>query len=127
WALFSAAGTTAPATVVERVEADYPAWASGTGLATSVSLRVRVSAQGRPDRIEVVPYSTRKDVLSATLRASFDSAAVRVVRKWHFRAAMQDGRRVAQWIQVDVPIEEAWTRSGDMPGVIPDSIQSSAH
>jgi hypothetical protein len=40
---------------------------------------------------------------------------------------MQDGRRVTQWIQVEVPIEEAWTRSGDAPGVIPDSIQSSAH
>jgi TonB family protein len=120
-----AAAATAPA-VLERVEAEYPAWARGAGLSTQVALRVRVTAEGLPARIEVEPYSTRHDVLIRPLRASFDSAAVRAVRRWRFRPATQNGRPVAGWIRVEVPIEEAWTRTDEPHAVIPDSIRSSA-
>jgi len=119
------AAATAPA-VLERVEAEYPAWANGTGLSTRVTLRVRVTAEGLPARIEVGPYSTRHDVLTRDLRASFDSAAVRAVRRWRFRPATQKGRPVPGWIQVEVPFAEAWTRTGDPHAVMPDSIRSSA-
>ena len=92
WVVLVATATAAPPAVVARVEAEYPAWARGTGLSTRVALRVRVTAQGRAERIEVEPYSTRHDVLTRPLRASFDSAAMRAVRHWGFRPAMQDGR-----------------------------------
>ncbi len=127
WVVLVATGTAAAPAVIERVEAEYPAWARGTGLATRVALRVRVTAQGRPERIEVEPYSTRLDVLTRPLRASFDSAAVRAVRHWGFRPAMRDGRPVAGWIRVEVPFEEAWMRSADPHPVMPDSMRSSAH
>lgn len=124
--LLAATGAATAPAVLERVEAEYPAFASGAGLSTSVTLRVRVTAEGLPAGIEVVPYSTRHDLLTRPLRASFDSAAVRAVRRWRFRPATRNGRPVAGWIQVEVPVEEAWTQTADPHAVIPDSIRSSA-
>jgi TonB family protein len=123
--LLAAGAATAPA-VLEQVEADYPAFARGAGLSTTVTLRVRVTAEGLPARIRVVPYSTRHDVLPRSLRASFDSAAVRAVRRWRFRPATENGRPVAGWIQVEVPFEESWTQTADPHAVMPDSIRSGA-
>ena len=127
WVVLVATGAAAAPAVVERVEAEYPAWARGTGLSTRVALRVRVSAQGRAERIVVEPYSTRDDVLTRPLRASFDSAAIRAVRHWGFRPAMQAGRPVVGWIRVEVSLQEAWTRSADPHAVMPDSLRSSEH
>jgi TonB family protein len=124
--LLAAAGAATAPAVLERVEAEYPAFARGAGLSTTVGLRVRVTAEGLPAKIEVVPYSTRHDVLTRPLRASFDSAAVRAVRRWRFRPATQNGRPVAGWIRVEVPIEESWTKTADPHAVMPDSIRSSA-
>ena len=124
--LLATTATATPPAAIERVQAEYPAWARGSGLATEVSLRVRVAADGRAVRIEVVPYSMRRDILTRSLRASFDSAAVRAVRRWRFRPAMSAGHPVAAWLAVEVPIDEDWTQSGDPHPVMPDSIRSPA-
>jgi len=121
----AALAPTAPR-VLEAVEAEYPAWARGSGLSTQVTLRVRVTADGRPARIEVEPYTTRHDILKRSFRASFDSAAVRAVRRWRFQPATREGRAVSGWIRVDVPFDEDWTRSPDPHAVMPDSIRSPA-
>jgi len=125
--LIMAAASASDATpkVVETVAAEFPAWAAGSGLSTQVALRVRVSADGRAARIQVVPYSTRHDVLTRTLRASFDSAAVRAVRQWRFRPATREGRPVAAWLDVEVTVAEPWTQ---VPGggLMPDSLRWSA-
>lgn len=109
--------------VVETVPAECPAWAVGSGLSTEVALRVRVSADGRAERVQVVPYSTRHDVLTRTLRASFDSAAVRAVRQWRFRPARREGRPVAAWLQVKVTVAEPWTQSPGGAAQEPDSLR----
>lgn len=127
WVVLTAIGIAGAPAVVKRIEPEYPAWARGSGLATRVALRVRVTAQGRAGRIVVEPYTTHEDLLTRPLRASFDSAAVRAVRRWGFRAAMRDGRPVAAWIRVEVPFTEAWTRSPDPHAVMPDSLRSSEH
>lgn len=127
--LAATASTTASTTdprVIERVEAEYPAWARGAGLSTRVALRVWVAPDGRAARIVVEPYSTRHDLLSRRMRASFDSAAVRAVRRWRFRPATRAGRPVAAWLKVEVPVEEDWTRTADPHPVVPDSIRSAA-
>lgn len=125
-ALLAATVAATPPAVLERVEAEYPAWAKGAGLSTRVAVRVRVTADGLPARVEVEPYSTRHDVLTRPLRASFDSAAVRAVRRWRFRPATRNGRPVAGWMRLEVPVEEAWTQAVDPHAVMPDSIRSSA-
>lgn len=121
----ASASNTAPR-VLATVAAEFPAWAGGSGLSTQVALRVRVSADGRAERIEVVPYSTRHDVLTRALRASFDSAAVRAVRQWRFRPATREGRPVAAWLSVEVPVAESWVEGPDGVAQMPDSLRWSA-
>ncbi|MEK7824459.1 MAG: TonB family protein [Candidatus Eisenbacteria bacterium] len=92
--------------VVRRVAAEYPAWARGAGLGTSVEVRVQVGTDGRARRVVVVPYSVRNDIMSRRLRASFDSAAVASVRQWGFRPALRGDRPVVAWMRVEVPFED---------------------
>jgi protein TonB len=92
--------------VVRRVAAEYPAWARGVGLGTSVEVRVQVGTDGRARRVVVVPYSVRNDIMSRRLRTSFDSAAVAAVRQWSFHPALRGGQPVAAWMHVEVPFED---------------------
>jgi periplasmic protein TonB len=104
------AETPGPGPQVERrVAADYPAWARGAGLITSVEVRVQVGTDGRARRVVVVPYSVKHDLMSRRLRASFDSAAVAAVRQWTFRPRRRNGRPVAAWTRVEVPFEDPGT------------------
>ena len=104
--------------VVRTVKAEYPAWAVGAGLSTTVHLKVLVGSDGSARRIEVVPYTVRGDLLGRSMRASFDSAAVRAARGWTFRPATRRGRPVAAWLRVEVPFT-------DPAGAeLPDSIRS---
>jgi len=112
-----------PPSVLETVPAEFPAWAGGSGLSTHVGLRVWVSADGRPQRIQVIPYSTRHDLLTRAMRASFDSAAVRAVRQWRFRPATREGRPVAAWLEVEVPVAESWGEGPGGEAQMPDSLR----
>lgn len=109
----------APPSVVRTVKADFPAWAVGAGLSTTVHLRVLVGRDGSARRIEVDLYTVREDIMRRSMRASFDSAAVRAVRRWTFRPAMRRGRAVASWLMVDVPFTDPTDATG-----VPDSIRS---
>ena len=95
-----------PARVTAMPPPEYPAWARGTGICTEVELRVLVGGDGRARHIEVVPYSVRHDFLTRSLRASFDSAAVRSVRGWSFTPATQAGKRMVAWLTVHVPFAD---------------------
>jgi TonB family protein len=96
----------APPSVVRTVKAEYPPWAVGAGLGTKVRLRVLVGTDGRPRRIVVLPYTTRDDILTRSMRASFDSAAVRAAWRWTFLPGTRGGRQVASWLVVHVPFAD---------------------
>ena len=104
--------------VVRSVQAEFPAWAVGAGLSTTVRVKVLVGRDGSARRIQVDPYTVRQDILSRSMRASFDSAAVRAVRGWTFRPATRRGRPVASWLVVEVPFADPTNRG------MPDSIRS---
>lgn len=105
-----------PAHVVDRVGPEYPSWARGTGIDTEVELRVLVGRDGRAKRVEVLPYDVTDDILTRKMRASFDSAAVRVVRRWRFAPAMRGGKVVPDWLTVRVLFsdhaDEGWLGAG---------------
>ena len=111
----AAVQASAPA-IERRVPAELPEWARGTGIVTSVDLRVRVQRDGRVGRVVVEPYTVRGDILTRRLRASFDSAAVVCVRRWSFRPAARGGRLIAAWLRVAVPFDD--------PGSDPDSARA---
>jgi TonB family protein len=106
----AAQATTAEASrdpsVERRVAAEYPEWARGTGIATTVDLRVQVGKDGRARRVLVEPYTVTRDILTRRLRASFDSAAVACAQRWSFRPARRDGRPAVGWIRVGVTFED---------------------
>jgi TonB family protein len=116
----ASSASTVPPRVIEAVEAEVPAWARGAGLSTRVPLRVLVGRDGRASRVEVVPYSTRNDILTRDLRAGFDSAAVRAVRTWRFEPARRGGSPVAAWLPVEVTVAEPWARG---TAAAPDSVR----
>jgi protein TonB len=107
WAAAPTASAASRGPVVEqRVVAEYPGWARGTGITTTVELQVQVGKDGRARRIVVEPYTVTRDILTRRLRASFDSAAVACVRRWSFRPARRDGWPVVGWARVGVTFED---------------------
>jgi TonB family protein len=90
----------------------YPRWAVGSGLATEVELRVLVGRDGTVHRVQVVPYDVTRDIQTRSMRASFDSAAVRAVRGWRFRPATHAGRAVSAWWTVSVPFADPEDAAG---------------
>jgi hypothetical protein len=102
-----------PATVLRSVPAEYPSWARGTGMSTSVSLRVLVGRDGSVKQVRVRPYNVRHDIMTRAMRASFDSASVRAAWKWTFRPGTVSGHPAALWTEVDVPFTD--------PGAAADS------
>ncbi len=101
----AAAGTGRPA-VVRRMAPEYPRWARGTGIGTTVDLQVLVGRDAKALRVVVEPYTVKRDIMTRRLRASFDSAAVACVKRWTFRPARRDGRPVAAWLRVAVGFED---------------------
>ncbi|HET9327974.1 MAG TPA: energy transducer TonB [Candidatus Eisenbacteria bacterium] len=86
--------------------AQYPSWAIGSGISTEVELRVLIGREGIVRTAKVVPYNVRHDILTRELRASFDSAAVRAVRRWTFRPATEGDRPVSVWWTLRVPFSD---------------------
>lgn len=78
---------------------EYPRSELRRGRESVVMLTVRVSAQGRAEKIAVTG--------SAGIPA-FDEAAVRAVRRWRFVPAMRAGNPVTGWVKV--PIRFTLTR-----------------
>jgi TonB family protein len=99
-----------PAAVLDKVAAEYPAWAIGSGVSTEVMLRLRILPDGTLGQVKVAPYTTKDDLLTRPMRAAFDSAAVRAVKRWKFRAATVAGYAFAAWLDVSVPFEDPGTR-----------------
>lgn len=95
----AAAPVPAPATPPSRFDAAYldnprpayPAVARRLREQGKTVLRVRVSAEGLPEQIEV-----RESAGSPRL----DEAAANAVRRWRFVPARQDGQAVAAWVLV---------------------------
>lgn len=78
---------------------EYPRSELRRGRESAVVLSVRVSAQGRAERIAVTGSSGIP---------AFDQAAVRAVRRWRFVPATRAGNPVAGWVKV--PIRFTLTR-----------------
>lgn len=95
--------------VERRMTAEYPAWARGTGIETTVDLKVLVGRDARARRVVVEPYTVERDIMTRRMRASFDSAAVACVKRWTFRPAWRAGRPVAAWLRVEVLLADPGT------------------
>jgi TonB family protein len=95
-----------PAAVVERTPPAYPAWAIGSGVSTEVLLRLRIGPEGKVQDVLVPRYTVKNDILTREMRAAFDSAAVRAVKTWTFRPAIDHGHAAAAWLDVAVPFED---------------------
>ncbi len=78
---------------------EYPRSELRRGRESVVVLTVRVSAQGRAEKIAVTGSSGSP---------AFDEAAVRAVRRWRFVPATRSGNPVAGWVKV--PIRFTLTR-----------------
>ena len=124
-AAFGAAVT--PPRVVVRAPAEYPAWAVGSGVGTDVELKVLVGRDGRVREARVVPYNVKHDILTAAMRASFDSAAVRAVRSWTFQPATQAGAPVPARLLVRVlftdPADEVDAAEFDSTSAARDTLE----
>jgi TonB family protein len=106
-----------PAAVLDTVAAEYPAWAIGSGVSTEVLLRLRILPDGTLGQVKVAPYTTKDDLLTRQMRAAFDSAAVRAVKRWKFRGATVAGYAFAAWLDVTVPFEDPGARDSSAAGI----------
>ena len=73
----------------------YPPAALQSGVGGIVLLRVLVSANGEPVRVDV----------ARGVRSDLDSAAVTAVRQWRFEPAQKAGAPVEAWTTVAVPFD----------------------
>lgn len=86
--------STLPVPIPEQAPApEYPASAMRSNSTGTVLLRVRVSAEGVPEDVEVIERSGDR---------TLDRAALSAIRQWRFTPAQQDGKPVAG--SVDIPI-----------------------
>ena len=95
-----------PPRPIDRSAPEFPGWAIGSGVGTEVELRALVGRDGKVRRVQVVPYDVRFDLLTREMRASFDSAAVRAVRRWSFVPAKRGGKAVSAWLTLRVPFHD---------------------
>ncbi|MEP7244956.1 MAG: energy transducer TonB [Gammaproteobacteria bacterium] len=84
---------TANMTVSKRVDPIYPPQSRRNGEEGSGVFRVLVDATGHPADVSV---------LKSSGFPKLDEAAVSAIRKWMFKAAMQDGQAVQSWTRVQV-------------------------
>lgn len=80
------------ATLIYRVEAEYPADAREKKIRGSVVLGLTIDHDGIPQNIQV----------KKPLYPSLDQAAIEAIRKWRFEPAMKDGQPVSMFITVEV-------------------------
>lgn len=73
----------------------YPQGARRAGIGGIVLVRVLVSANGDPLRVEI----------ARGVQPDLDQAAVAAVRQWRFEPGTQAGRAVVAWMSVAVPFE----------------------
>jgi TonB family protein len=71
-----------------------PEEAAGSGLAPSVSVRVRVDQRGKVDSVEVLRVEP-----SSELDASFTTATIEGLSEWRYAPARSDGRPVAATLE----------------------------
>jgi len=90
---------------------EYPHWAIGSGISTEVDVRAQIQPDGRARDIEIVPYDASNDLLTAEMRASFDSATVRAVRGWTFTPGTRDGKVVSMGFEFGVRFEDPAERA----------------
>lgn len=76
--------------IVNRVEPAYPRRAMQKKAQGTVILRILISEKGEPSEVTVL-----RDPGGA---AGFKEAAVAAVKKWKFRPAVKDGKRVKVWM-----------------------------
>lgn len=76
--------------IVNRVEPTYPRRAMQKKAQGTVILRILISEKGDPSEVTVL-----RDPGGA---AGFKEAAVAAVKKWKFRPAVKDGKRVKVWM-----------------------------
>ena len=85
-------GTDKKATVIYKVEPEYPDDARAKKIEGSVLLGFTIDHDGLPQGIQI----------KRSLDPSLDKAAVEAVRKWRFLPAMKDGQPVSMWILAEV-------------------------
>ncbi|MBX3727508.1 MAG: energy transducer TonB, partial [Xanthomonadales bacterium] len=71
----------------------YPPQAMRRGEQGTVTLRIYVDAEGNPERVEMQRSSGSR---------LLDQEAMRAVRGWKFRPAMQSGRPAPGWVIVPI-------------------------
>ena len=71
----------------------YPPQMLRRGIQGEVMLRILVSADGRPEKIEVEKSSGHRE---------FDRSAMQAARNWRFNAGVRDGASYAGWALVPV-------------------------
>lgn len=100
-----------PMPLYGEVPIEYPLSLWDEDVEGETLLRVRVTALGRVDSVEVVHSSGR---------AAFDSAAIEGARDLRFRPASRKGRRIAVWARVPVRFSKDPREPGGGIGRIPD-------
>ena len=76
---------------IAKVQPDYPAEAIRNSESGKVVVRIEVGPDGVPSDVSIA-RSSRSRVL--------DRAAMQAARRWRFRAAQENGRAVAGWVEV---------------------------
>ncbi|HRQ48425.1 MAG TPA: energy transducer TonB [Rhodocyclaceae bacterium] len=71
----------------------YPSASRRRGEEGKVVLRVQVTADGRPDRVEIV---------QASGHPRLDRAALEAVQRWRFEPAREGNTAVDSWIRVPI-------------------------
>ncbi len=89
--------------VLTQVAPVYPPDAAAQKVQDVVVLQVLVDAAGRPQTIRVLRGSRKS--------AALDGAATESVRQWTFKPAMKDGRPVACWFNLGVPVPAEASRT----------------
>lgn len=78
---------------IARVQPEYPPAAARAREEGTVIVRVSVDASGTPTDVSLARRSGSRDL---------DRAALSAVRKWRFRPAIKDGRKVASVAEVPI-------------------------
>jgi protein TonB len=84
-------GRSSPPAAIETPPPSYPETLACNGVGGIAQLQIRIEPDGRVGEVKVQKSSGNADL---------DAAGTQAVRNWKFRAAMQAGKPVAQWIAV---------------------------
>ena len=84
-------GPSGPPAAVDTPPPEYPEALACAGVGGTVQLRVNIETDGHIRQVEVQQGSGNADL---------DAVAVKSVKTWTFKPAMQAGKPVAKWIAV---------------------------